>query len=290
MAPQRIPTRPVKGSIPGTLDFGITEAISNLGNAPLFQSGWMRGQGALQAAKNLGTFIGSSAPQRFFEAPANAAEVMGPPIPSRLANAPSAPVLPSPASAGGGGAVSVASSPQERAYQSAKAEAAAMSESDPLFKKYQVADLTKAYNAATDPEEKNRIGLQIWATTNPTLAQKLKPGQTGYQEAASLLGTQTFGTDQPGITQAALSSMAEKIGAPAMESVPEGFVKSFGAVPANFGAGIDAAQVGYSPTGELPPQMIGENVFSLPTELNVPKDLSQVQLKLLKEAFSRRLK
>jgi Na+-transporting NADH:ubiquinone oxidoreductase subunit NqrF len=54
-----------------------------------------------------------------------------------------------------------------------------LTEQDPLFKKYQVADLTKAYNTATTPEEKERIGLQIWSTTNPSLASRLRPGQSG---------------------------------------------------------------------------------------------------------------
>lgn len=185
--------------------------------------------------------------------------------------APPAPVLP----------------PAERAYQSAKAETAAMTESDPLFKKYQVADLTKAYNAATDPNEKERIGLQIWATTNPKLAAKLKPGQTGYQEASSLFGTQTFGTNQPGVTQADINTLSETVGAPAMQEGAN-YAQAFTS-PTNLGLGVNAQQTAYSPQGEAPPSMLGAQAFSIPNALNAP-DISETQRKLLIEAFNRRLK
>jgi hypothetical protein len=178
-------------------------------------------------------------------------------------------------------------SPQERAYQSTKAETAAMSESDPLFKKYQVADLTKAYNTATDPNEKERIGLQIWATTNPKLAAKLKPGQTGYQEASSLFGTQTFGTNQPGVTQADINTLSETVGAPAMQEGAN-YAQAFTS-PTNLGLGVNAQQTAYSPQGEAPPSMLGAQAFSIPNALNTP-DISETQRKLLIEAFNRRLK
>jgi hypothetical protein len=71
-----------------------------------------------------------------------------------------------------------------------------MTEQDPMFKKYKVAELTKAYNTAS-PEEKNKIGLQIWATTNPDVSANCLV-KLGYQDPASRSsGTQTFGTDQP---------------------------------------------------------------------------------------------
>jgi len=81
--------------------------------------------------------------------------------------------------------------PSDRTYEAEKQRVAQMAAQDPLAKKYQVADLTKAYNAAGSPEEKEKIGLQIWATTNPQLAQKLKPGQIGYEEAVSAFTAQT---------------------------------------------------------------------------------------------------
>jgi hypothetical protein len=72
----------------------------------------------------------------------------------------------------------------ERAYQSEASRVAQMTEQDPLFKKYRIGELTKAYNAAKG-DEREKIGLEIWATTNPELARKLKPGQLGYEEATS---------------------------------------------------------------------------------------------------------
>lgn len=82
------------------------------------------------------------------------------------------------------------SGPARRNYEAEKSRAAQLAMQDQLSKKYQVADLTKAYNTAT-PEEKEKIGLQIWATTNPELAQKLRPGQTGYSEAVSAFQSQS---------------------------------------------------------------------------------------------------
>ena len=95
-------------------------------------------------------------------------------------SAPSAPVLP-PSTDGAA----------QRNYEAEKSRATQLAAQDQLSKKYQVADLTKAYNTAATTEEKEKIGLQIWATTNPELAQKLKPGQTGYSEAISAFQSQS---------------------------------------------------------------------------------------------------
>lgn len=84
-----------------------------------------------------------------------------------------------------------ASGPAQRNYEAEKSRATQLAAQDQLSKKYQVADLTKAYNTAATPEEKEKIGLQIWATTNPELAQKLKPGQTGFSEAISAFQSQS---------------------------------------------------------------------------------------------------
>ena len=50
----------------------------------------------------------------------------------------------------------------ERAYQQEKSRVTQLTDQDPLAKKYRVAELTKAYNTAS-PEEKEKIGLEIWA-------------------------------------------------------------------------------------------------------------------------------
>ena len=180
----------------------------------------------------------------------------------------------------------VASTPEERAYQQEKARVAQMTEQDPMFKKYQVAELTKAYNTAS-PEEKNKIGLQIWAATNPDLAKKVPAGQVGYQTSASMFGSQAFGTDVPGVTETSYSQIGQQGGVP-------GGVQFPGAEQATkmpvFSMGADAQQLGVTPPGTMPFPMIGENVFKRGFEVPSSEDLSQTQLALLKRAFESRIK
>ena len=83
--------------------------------------------------------------------------------------------------------------PQERARQAEIASVAQQTAQNPLFKKYQVAELTKQYNTAKNPAEKEQIGLQIWAQTNPDLAWKLKSGQVGYEESRTAPGISNAG-------------------------------------------------------------------------------------------------
>jgi hypothetical protein len=178
------------------------------------------------------------------------------------------------------------SSPIDRAYQQEKANIAQLTEQDPLFKKYQVADLTKAYNAAKSPEEKEKIGLQIWATTNPELAKRVRPGQVGYQTSASLRGSQVFGTDVPGVTEAVYQQASEAAGLPSTVSFTPGAMP----VTTAFGLGADAQQLGVSAPGQMPPSMIGAEVFKRGIEIPSSEDLTQTQLALLKRAFEGRLK
>ena len=83
--------------------------------------------------------------------------------------------------------------PEERAHKENAINAAQQAANNPLFQKYQVADLTKQYNEAKTPEQRQSIGLQIWAQTNPQLAAKLKQGQVGYVEAQSAPGMSNAG-------------------------------------------------------------------------------------------------
>ena len=177
-------------------------------------------------------------------------------------------------------------SPADRAYQQEKARVTQMTEQDPMFKKYQVAELTKAYNTAS-PEEKNKIGLQIWAATNPDLAKKVPSGQVGYQTSASMFGSQAFGTGVPGVTETIYSQAGQQEGVP-------GGVQFPGAEQANkmpaFSMGANAQQLGVTPPGTTPFPMIGENVFKRGLEVPSSEDLSQTQLALLKRAFESRIK
>jgi len=176
------------------------------------------------------------------------------------------------------------SSQLERAYQDEKRRATQLSEQDPLFKKYQVADLTKAYNAAKTPEEKEKLGLQIWATTNPQLAQKLKPGQLGYSEANT-----AFQAISPlGQFKQATGDMefANKI--PEMQANMTAFnletpLTGIKLPPTN--------QIGfgesYSSASPIPGLM---EAFTNPLQFFAPQDIGQTKRALIKRAFEERLK
>jgi len=176
-----------------------------------------------------------------------------------------------------------ARSPADRDYEQQKSRVAQLVAQDELIKKYNVADLTKAYNTASTPEEKEKIGLQIWATTNPQLAQKLKPGQTGYQEAQAVAAQQSpFG----GAMQAVGNmQFADKI--------------SFGAVPAtDFGVSLQTPLTGVQ-VPSIPQIDVSEAFkgttpggisFAEASELLKPEALSQTQQALLKQAFEKGLK
>ena len=184
--------------------------------------------------------------------------------------------------------VETPSNPEERAYQQEKARVTQMTEQDPMFKKYKVAELTKAYNTAS-PEEKNKIGLQIWATTNPELAAKLKPGQTGYQEAYDLLGTQTFGTGQPVSTKVNFEQSTEKAGAPTPE-LPTGFAQAYTNPVPNFGMGINMQQTAYAPEGQSAPEMVSPD-FSNVLLMSPSKELVDLMKnRAFKQAFESRIK
>lgn len=176
--------------------------------------------------------------------------------------------------------------PAERSYQQEKARASQLSEQDPLFKKYRVADLTKAYNTAATPEEKQRIGLEIWATTNPQLAQKLKPGQLGYQEATS-----AFMSQSPlGQVQASTGDMqyVNKLTQPFNQATINPFTQQELQMPLT---GIEIPALEQVGTSEKFAEMIpsGSQLSSPKSFLN-PADISEVQKALLKQAFASRLK
>jgi hypothetical protein len=174
----------------------------------------------------------------------------------------------------------------DRAYQQEKARVTQMTEQDPMFKKYQVAELSKQYNAAKG-DEREKIGMQIWAATNPTLAKKVPPGQVGYQTSASMFGSQAFGTDVPGVTETIYSQAGQQEGVPGGVQFPGS--EQVAKMPV-FSMGADAQQLGVTPPGTAPFPMIGENVFKRGFEVPSSEDLSQTQLALLKRAFESRIK
>jgi hypothetical protein len=100
-------------------------------------------------------------------------------------------------------------------------------------------------------------------------------------------GSQVYGKDIPGITQTMYQQASEQVGAPAGVQFPG----ADQAVNMNaFGLGANAQQLGVSAPGQIPPTMIGENVFKRGIQPPSSEDLTQTQLALLKRAFEGRLK
>jgi hypothetical protein len=184
--------------------------------------------------------------------------------------------------------------PADRNYEAEKSRATQLATQDQLSKKYQVADLTKAYNTATTPEEKERLGLQIWATTNPELAQKLKPGQTGYSEAVSAFQSQS---PLGAITKAAGDVQYADLSNQSI-TTPGG--------PGGIPLGFSPAQLQTPLTGiEIPPtDKIGVKelfsdtepapgameAFTEPLRLFSPEKLDETKRALLIQAFNKGLK
>lgn len=177
----------------------------------------------------------------------------------------------------------VSSDPRQRAQDQERSRVAQMSEQDPLFKKYRVAELTKAYNTAS-PEDKEKIGLEIWATTNPQLAQKLKPGQLGYTQATSAVMSQS----PLGQFQAQTGDMQY---ANKMDQVPGAMA---GFQPQTPLTGIPTPTVPQFGASEVfakaTPIPGATEMFTDPRKFLSQEELSQTQLALLKKAFESRLK
>lgn len=197
---------------------------------------------------------------------------------------PPAPVLPPPTDSG----------PAQRNYEAEKRRASQLAMQDQLSKKYQVADLTKAYNTAATPEEKEKIGLQIWATTNPELAQKLKPGQTGYSEAVSAFQSQS---PLGAITKAAGGMQyADLSQQPITTPVGPGGVP-FGFSPAQLQTPLTGIEIPptdkigvkefFSDTKPAPGAM---EAFTEPLRLFSPEKLDETKRALLIQAFNKGLK
>jgi hypothetical protein len=178
-------------------------------------------------------------------------------------------------------------SPADRAYAAEKERARQLTEQDPLFKKYQVAELSKQYNAATG-DEREKIGMQIWAQTNPQLAAKMKPGQTGYSDVAT-----AFQNLSP-ITGVIGKMPASSFAMPAASAMP-GIEMNYGATaPQVAMAGFNPATAGSAVVpgafSEKSPVDITAYLKS-PVEANAKfANLDQTQLGLLRQAYNQRIK
>lgn len=73
-------------------------------------------------------------------------------------------------------------SPADRAYQQDFSRAAQLTAQDPELQRYEDARLKAVAPGATPEQVQSAedIGMQMWAKANPTLAAKVKPGQSGY--------------------------------------------------------------------------------------------------------------
>lgn len=74
-------------------------------------------------------------------------------------------------------------SPADRAYQQDFSRAAQLTAQDPELQRYEDARLKAVAPGATPEQVQSAedIGMQMWAKANPTLAAKVKPGQSGYE-------------------------------------------------------------------------------------------------------------
>ena len=214
---------------------------------------------------------------------------LGPPVPQNLRSAPPGDASPPPAQNLLPPALSPVPSggtPQERADAQERSRVAQLTEQDPLFKKYRIAELSKAYNAAKG-DEKEKLGLEIWATTNPQLAQKLKPGQLGYTEATSAFMSQSpLGS----IAKAAGDmQFANKFTPDQMSSIPFETTLQTPLTNIQFNA---PNQIGVSEafnTGLVEPGDLTSK-FTDTLNLFAPEKTSQLQQALIKQAFNQRLK
>lgn len=109
--------------------------------------------------------------------------------------------------------LATSSDPATRAYEAEKARVAQLTAQDPELQRYE-----KARAAAKSQEEMNAardIGMQIWAQRNPTLAAKVKPGQSGYEAIQGQINAGLMGA--PADLPFAPDSL---LGEGAMQSIP----------------------------------------------------------------------
>jgi hypothetical protein len=191
-----------------------------------------------------------------------------------------------------GGYVPLATSrqaPADRAYQQEKARVAQMTEQDPMFKKYQVAELSKQYNAAKG-DEREKIGMQIWAQTNPELAAKLRPGATGYSDVAT-----AFQKLSP-VGNFAGSMAPSNFTMPAVDS------NTMPTIEQAFGASAPQFNIPGMDTSAMP-TAVAPGAFSQPLSTDITKYLTdpvkayaptekvdQTKLALLRQAYNQRFK
>jgi hypothetical protein len=97
----------------------------------------------------------------------------------------------------------VGGTPEERAQAAETSRIAQLTAQDPELQRYEAARLKAVAPGATAEQVQSAedIGMQMWAKANPTLAAKVKPGQSGYDAIqgamAGQAASQGFGYQMP---------------------------------------------------------------------------------------------
>jgi hypothetical protein len=97
----------------------------------------------------------------------------------------------------------IGGTPAERAQAAETSRVAQLTAQDPEFQRYEAARLKAVAPGATAEQVQSAedIGMQMWAKANPTLAAKVKPGQSGYDAIqgamAGQAASQGFGYQMP---------------------------------------------------------------------------------------------
>lgn len=105
----------------------------------------------------------------------------------------------------------------ERAYQTEKSRVAQLAAQNPDLQRYETARKTAAAKGATPEQVQSAedLGMQMWAKANPSLAAKVKPGQSGYDVIQGVINAGAMGApaDLPFPTEGLL-------GTNAMQTIP----------------------------------------------------------------------
>jgi len=97
----------------------------------------------------------------------------------------------------------IGGTPEERAQAAETSRIAQLTAQDPELQRYEAARLKAVAPGATAEQVQSAedIGMQMWAKANPTLAAKVKPGQSGYDAIqgamAGQAASQGFGYQMP---------------------------------------------------------------------------------------------
>lgn len=120
--------------------------------------------------------------------------------------------------------------PGERAYLEEKSRIAQLTAQDPELQRYEAARKLAAAKGATPEQEKaaEDIGMQIWAKKYGGLAEKVKPGQAGYDIIQKTLYPQ--GSPLPPLSEAS-QAMLDEIAPANAQGVRENIVPMFGQGP-----------------------------------------------------------